>query len=64
MRLVTREDRGHVHKLLGFAALAHFGYRLGWCRRMAHCGMGGDVGTLLGILVHAVPKVVLTEGIL
>ena len=29
----------------GFAALAHFGYRLGWCRRMAHCGMGGDVGT-------------------
>ena len=53
MRLVTREDRGHLHKLLGFGALAHFWYRLGWCRRMAHCGMGGDVGTLLGILVHA-----------
>jgi len=54
-RLFTREDRGHVHKVLGFTALGHYVYRVVRCVRSDDHALGfvaGDPWMLFWILVH------------
>ena len=54
--LFTHEDRGHMHKMLGAAALTHFAYRF---IRMGVMGVSDDMGlhagasTVLCIALHA-----------
>ena len=52
-KLITKEDFGHMHKMLGIAVLCNFFYRAYMAIRYRHMGFGGDWLTVAVIASHS-----------